>query len=395
MNKCKQLSVAEKGLAAVRFQARNIALLLALALFVFSSALAQAAQRSDGSDVHTEAEQSLFTKGQTLFNHGLYGEAIVILRQFLESYPNSTIKDLDLLWLGRSYLGQGDLANAEKTGLLLKAIPDTALLSIFEEELRVARQNYLRLAAPGLVRRNEPVQLPAPSLTLNTEKPKTPAPTTAPVIEVATNQAAVQDRNASAQLRRANTTALGPTPKEPGPAQASTNSVLLPRAAIANPTKQPIVQDRRVTNPFAQIRPTSNNALIAPPREAAAAKVISNVDVPSLRLKVEELPRSADGFVSYRLIIVNEGSGVARDLTVREELDGLLEYAASDPLPNRQELVAQKQVLTFRLPAVQAGETKVIQISVRPRRDLTVNIPTQAKHSVIYRDSKGNFLHTP
>ena len=386
----RQQCVSERVSAAVKFRYPNIALLLVSALLVFGSALAQA-QQSDGSDEPTEAEQSLFTKGQTLHNHGLYGEAIVVLSQFLESYPNSTIKDLDLLWLGRSYLGQGDLANAEKTGLRLKAIPDTALVGIFEEELRVARQNYARSGAPAFVRRNESVQL-AP------DKPKTSVEATAPAVEVVGNQPVVQGGNGSgppAQLQPVNTTTVALRTKDPGPAQASSNSVLLPRAAVDIPTKQPTVQDRRAPDLPAQTRPASNNVLIAPAKETATAKVLPTLDVPLLRLKIEELPRSASGFVSYRLIIANEGSGAAKDLTVREELDGSLEYAASDPMPNRQELVAQKQVLTFRLPSVQPGETKVMQISVRPRGAIDLHLAAQTKRSVYYRDSKGNFLHTP
>lgn len=386
----RQQCVSGRVSEAVSFRGRNIALLIVSALLVFGSATAQA-QQSDGSDELTEAEQSLFTKGQTLHNHGLYGEAIVVLNQFLESYPNSTIKDLDLLWLGRSYLGQGDLANAEKTGLRLKAIPDTALVGILEEELRVARQNYARSAAPVFVGRNEPVQV-AP------EKPRTSLAATAPGVEVVGSQPVVPGGNVSgppAQLQPAKTTAIALRPKDPVPAQAPTNSLLLPRSPVDIPTKQPTVQDRRVLDPPAQIRPTSNSLVIAPAKETATAKVLPKLDVPSLRLKIEELPRSASGFVSYRLIIVNEGSGAATDLTVREELDGLLEYTASDPLPNRQELVAQKQVLTFRLPSVQAGEMKVIQISVRPRGAVDLHLATQTKRSVYYRDGTGNFLHTP
>ena len=89
-----------------------------------------------------EVERALFAKGQTLYNEGLYGESIAVLSDFLTKHPQSTISDLVLLWLGRSHLGQGNIAAAEKVAAALRAIPDTALLELYEGELTVARQNY-------------------------------------------------------------------------------------------------------------------------------------------------------------------------------------------------------------------------------------------------------------
>src|SRR5256885_13451055 len=60
-----------------------------------------------GNDVPSEAEQSLFTKGQTFFNQGRYPQAINVFKDLLKNYPKSIIKDLTLLWLGRSYIQEG------------------------------------------------------------------------------------------------------------------------------------------------------------------------------------------------------------------------------------------------------------------------------------------------
>jgi hypothetical protein len=299
-----------------------IALLLAsLFSLMCDSALAQAGQPSAGTEMPTEAEQLMFVKGQTLYNHGLYGEAIIILRESLDTFPNSSIKDLNLLWLGRSYLAQGDMTNAEKTGLRLRAIPDTALLGIYEEELRGARQNYAKAVTPSPVRKSEPVNKPDSKLRLHADKSQSTSPSPKPTVALATS---------------------------------------------TRPVEEPI-------------------------------KASSIVDLPSLRIRIEETPyaNAANSAFSYRLVITNQGKGIAKDLTVRGELDASLDYAGSDPLPNRQELVAQKQVLTFRLPTIEPGATKVVQISVRSRRVGKLNIATQTKHSVIYRDCNGSFYHTP
>ena len=146
-----------------------------------------------------------------------------------------------------------------------------------------------------------------------------------------------------------------------------------------------------------EVRAALTNVLVAAPEGLPTAKASTIVELPALRIRIEDISKlnTGNGTFFYRLVITNAGKGIAKDLTVRGELDGSLDYAGSDPLPSRQELVAQKQVLTFRLPTIEPGATKVLQISVRSRRGGKVNIATQTKHSVIYRDCKGSFYHTP
>jgi len=404
----------KKGSATVRFPQQALALLLAsFFLLACSFVWATAAPQAVGSDLLTEAEQTMFVKGQTLHSQGLYGEAVIVLNQFLELYPNSVIKDLGLLWLGRSYLAQGDIVNAEKTGLRLKAVHDSDMVGIYEEELRIARQNYAKLAAPSHTRTDIAVNKTVPPASFVAPQPS---------IDVAASRPAVQVPKPVASPAATPPTinkVIDPAPGETVAAKESAVSglflpaileipaeqrgvgianVLRPlRPATAAPAKQHEAEKQSITSISARGLPAANNPMVAPPKESGAVKASPNVDLPLLRTKIEKMPGVAatDGTVSYRLIITNEGSGVAKDLTVRGELDVALDYAASDPSPNRQELIAQKQVLTFRLPVVQPGETKVVQISVRPRGAVSMNIATQTKHSIFYRDSKGNFLHTP
>ncbi len=93
------------------------------------------------SDVPTEAEQSLFTKGQGLYNKGHYDQAAGILRYMLKAYPKSIIRDITLLWLGRSYIQLGEIAEAEQVGQNLRTIKDTPFVDIYESELKTARKN--------------------------------------------------------------------------------------------------------------------------------------------------------------------------------------------------------------------------------------------------------------
>ena len=128
----------------------------------------------------------------------------------------------------------------------------------------------------------------------------------------------------------------------------------------------------------------------------------ANVVAPLLRVRIEEMPSvaAANGVVFYRLVLVNEGTGTAKDLILREELDSSLDFASSDPAPSRQEIAGRTLLLTFRLPSLEPGASRSIRIAVRPRPDAkakttAVNTVTQIKHSVTYRDSKGNTYHTP
>lgn len=114
---------------------------------VTEAAAARAAQQED---VPSDAEQALFTKGQNLYNQGHYDEAAVALQEFLKTYPRSIITDLTLLWLGRSYMQMGKLAEAEQVGARLREIKDTPFAEIYAGELETARrENPSRTSAPA------------------------------------------------------------------------------------------------------------------------------------------------------------------------------------------------------------------------------------------------------
>jgi uncharacterized repeat protein (TIGR01451 family) len=101
---------------------------------------ARSAATHQDSDVPSDAEQAMFTRGQNLYNQGRYEQAAGVLRDFLKSYPNSIITDLTLLWLGRSYMQLGRIPDAEQVGLRLREIRDTPFSDIYEGELQAARR---------------------------------------------------------------------------------------------------------------------------------------------------------------------------------------------------------------------------------------------------------------
>ncbi|MBV9209612.1 MAG: DUF11 domain-containing protein [Acidobacteria bacterium] len=110
--------------------------------------LARTAQPQD-SDVPSDAEQALFTKGQNLYTQGRFDQAASVLQDFLKTYPKSIITDLTLLWLGRSYMQLGKIQDAEQIGQRLRAIKDTPFADIYDNELQAARRE-----APSRTRNN-------------------------------------------------------------------------------------------------------------------------------------------------------------------------------------------------------------------------------------------------
>lgn len=92
------------------------------------------------SDVPSDAEQAMFTKGQSLYTQGRFDQAATILQDFLKTYPKSIITDLTLLWLGRSYMQLGKIQDAEQIGQRLRAVKDTPFADIYDNELQAARR---------------------------------------------------------------------------------------------------------------------------------------------------------------------------------------------------------------------------------------------------------------
>jgi len=126
-----------------------LALVGALLCAPFTSALAFApvatpaaatlAAAFQQDDTPPDIEQAMFTKGQNLYNQGRFEQAATVFRDFLKTYPNSIITDLTLLWLGRTYIAQGRLTDAEGVVTRLRTIRDTPFVEIYEGELQAAR----------------------------------------------------------------------------------------------------------------------------------------------------------------------------------------------------------------------------------------------------------------
>ncbi|HEX8422427.1 MAG TPA: tetratricopeptide repeat protein, partial [Pyrinomonadaceae bacterium] len=98
-------------------------------------------------DTPPDVEQAMFTKGQNFYNQGRFEQAAATFRDFLKNYPNSIITDLTLLWLGRTYIAQNRLSDAESVVPRLRTIKDTPFVEIYEGELQAARTEMIARGA--------------------------------------------------------------------------------------------------------------------------------------------------------------------------------------------------------------------------------------------------------
>ncbi len=131
----------------------------------------------------SDAETSLFSKGQNYFIQGRYDQAAAVFSEFLKTYPNSVVTDLTLLWLGRSYMQLGQLQEAERVGQRLRGIKDTPFVDIYDTELQTARQEAAargtRPAQPA-AGNSAATRTQTPTTEVAAVRP-TPTPTPAPV----------------------------------------------------------------------------------------------------------------------------------------------------------------------------------------------------------------------
>ncbi|HEY0543789.1 MAG TPA: tetratricopeptide repeat protein [Pyrinomonadaceae bacterium] len=129
------------------------------------------------SDVPSDAEQAMFTKGQNLYTQGRFDQAASVLQDFLKTYPKSIITDLTLLWLGRAYMQLGKIPDAEQIGQRLRSIKDTPFADIYDNELQAARREAPSRARTTPSPANPPSTNPSVPPTLISSPSPSPSPT--------------------------------------------------------------------------------------------------------------------------------------------------------------------------------------------------------------------------
>ena len=127
-------------------------------------------------------------------------------------------------------------------------------------------------------------------------------------------------------------------------------------------------------------------------REASEANTVLTVATPRVRVRTEEMTDTAASgdTIFYRLVLINEGSGLAKNLTVVETLPDALEFVNSDPSLNAQDTPGAGQRFTWRVAELAPGDTAVLRVAVRLRPNLPADATLTTRHSLSYQDTNSN-----
>jgi uncharacterized repeat protein (TIGR01451 family) len=300
-------------------------------------------------DTPPDVEQAMFTKGQNFYNQGRYEQAATTFRDFLKNYPNSIITDLTLLWLGRTYIAQSRLSEAEQVAARLRNIKDTPFIEIYEGELQAARTDRVARgesstptpAATGEERaqattprnpvtRMSPTPTPTPAARLVARSAPRPTPSATPPPQVArvtpTNRTpTLTIENSSDETRTPATTSRRGSRRNAsrrnslpqGDSQVALNQPAAPRptptrprqqAAIVTPTPSPtpITIARAEPNESVTSAPPVVNS--APEGQGGFTLTVKQVPNLNLALRRATLAASPGQVVQLPLTVTNSGN---------------------------------------------------------------------------------------
>jgi uncharacterized repeat protein (TIGR01451 family) len=133
-------------------------------------------------------------------------------------------------------------------------------------------------------------------------------------------------------------------------------------------------------------------ALNAGGRVAGEDSTVLTVATPRVRVRAE-LPNSEvkpGDTLFYRLVLVNDGGGLAKNLNVTEYLPDALEFVSSSPELSLSDMPGGGRGFVWRVNELAPGDTQVLQVTVRLRANLAADAVITPRHTLNYQDSNSN-----
>lgn len=133
-------------------------------------------------------------------------------------------------------------------------------------------------------------------------------------------------------------------------------------------------------------------AMNAGGRIAGEDSTVLTVATPRVRVRAE-LPNTEvkpGDTIFYRLVLVNDGGGLARGLNLTEILPDALEFISSSPELTLQDLGGGSRGLVWRVAELAPGDTQVLQVTVRLKQGIPANAVITPRHTLTYQDSNSN-----
>ncbi|HYG12367.1 MAG TPA: hypothetical protein VD835_20660, partial [Pyrinomonadaceae bacterium] len=127
-------------------------------------------------------------------------------------------------------------------------------------------------------------------------------------------------------------------------------------------------------------------------RAASEASTVLTVAAPRVRVRTEQVTdTTAPGdMIFYRLVLINEGGGLAKNIVVSEVFPDALQFVSSNPTLSAQDAPGDSRRLTWRVPELAPNDTSVLLITVRLRPDLAADRTLTTSHTWVYQDTNGN-----
>ncbi|HEY9283897.1 MAG TPA: hypothetical protein VIP46_10625, partial [Pyrinomonadaceae bacterium] len=126
-------------------------------------------------------------------------------------------------------------------------------------------------------------------------------------------------------------------------------------------------------------------------RAASEANTVLTVAAPRVRVRTEQVTDvNAPGDVSfYRLVLINEGGGLAKNINVTEMLPAALQVVDTNPRQDAQDAAGGSRIV-WRVAELAPGDTSVLLITVRLRPDLAAGATITTSRTWAYQDTNGN-----
>ena len=127
-------------------------------------------------------------------------------------------------------------------------------------------------------------------------------------------------------------------------------------------------------------------------RIASEASTVLTVGAPRVRVR-PEIPTAEvtpGDTIFYRLVLVNDGAGLARNLVLTEQLPEALEFVSSEPALNAPDAPGSARRFVWRVSELSPGDTAVLKIAVRVRPNIRADDVISPRHTLTYQDGNGN-----
>ena len=126
-------------------------------------------------------------------------------------------------------------------------------------------------------------------------------------------------------------------------------------------------------------------------RAASEANTVLTVAAPRVRVRTEQVSDAAapSDVLFYRLVLVNEGGGLAKNISVTEMIPAALQVVDTNPKLDAQDAAGGSRI-SWRVAELAPGDTSVLLITVRLRPDLPAGASITTSRTWAYQDTNGN-----